>query len=317
MSKIIVTGAAGFIGSNIVSRLNNNGLSNILLVDDVTNENVANVSDLRFNDFVSIEEMFTNMDKLVQEGDTILHHGAISDTMYPDPCELMKKNLTFSKKLFDKSIDVSARLIYASSAAVYGLGNNGFKEEKRELCEKPLNVYAFSKLCFDRYVREASKKRFQSQVVGLRYFNVYGNRELHKGSMASPFCQFTKQAHENGVIKVFEGSKLFLRDFVSVDDVVNANLYFMKNENHSGIFNVGTGIARSFLDVAKIVSNETKKEIKEIEFPKELKGRYQNYTCADLKKLKACGFNKSFKSIEESGTMYVRKLFESLSQQPK
>jgi len=312
---IIVTGGAGFIGSNIVKGLNNKGIEDIIIVDSLKySEKHLNLNKLKFKDFLSKEEFLNKLDS-INNISIISHQGACSDTMETDGDFMMKNNYEFSKQLYDfcnRSNRKGIKFIYASSASVYGNGDNGFKEETSS--EYPLNIYAYSKYLFDQYVR-ANSKSARNQVVGLRYFNVYGPQENHKGKMASVFFHFYNQAKETGVIKVFEGSKNFLRDFVFVDDIVNINLHFHDN-NISGIFNCGTGECRSFYDVAIAVKEHFPgKEIKieEIPFPEKLKGKYQAYTQADLENLRKIGkYDKEMTDIQKGASQYIKILAKDL-----
>ncbi len=303
---IIVTGGAGFIGSNIVKGLNNKGIEDIIVVDDLKNsEKHLNLNSLKFKDFLPKDEFLAKLDS-IDNISLISHQGACSDTMETDGAFMMDNNYDFSKQLYNFCSRKKIKFIYASSASVYGNGDKGFKEDVSN--EYPLNIYAYSKFLFDQYVRNNAKLS-KNQVVGLRYFNVYGPQENHKGKMASVFFHFYNQAKETGVIKVFEGSKNFLRDFVFVDDIVNINLHFHEN-NISGIFNCGTGDCKSFYDVATAVKEQfSGKEVKieEIPFPEKLKGKYQAYTKADLENLRKNGkYDKEMTDISKGASNYLK-----------
>jgi ADP-L-glycero-D-manno-heptose 6-epimerase len=310
---VIVTGGAGFIGSNIVKGFNKNGIDDIIIVDDLKNSGKhLNLNSLKFRDFIDSRDFLSIIDKL---GDitSVSHQGACSDTMETDGAYMMKNNYEFSRELFRFCSKRNIQFIYASSASVYGNGDKGFKESVSN--EYPLNIYAYSKFLFDQYIRRKMKnKENQNQVVGLRYFNVYGPQENHKGKMASTFFHFFNQAKENSVIKIFEGSKKFLRDFVFVDDIVDINLHFYES-NISGIFNCGTGACRSFYDVAEAIKVQFISKIvkiEEIPFPDALKGKYQAYTKADLENLRVNGkYEKDFINIEEGAKKYCDVLIES------
>jgi len=241
----------------------------------------------------------------------IFHQGACSATTEWDGKFLMENNYEFSKELFHFCQDVGAPLIYASSASVYGLGASGFEEV--ESCERPLNAYAFSKLAFDNYVFRSGKK-LVSQVVGLRYFNVYGPGEDFKDGMASPVFAFHKQLAETNEVKVFGASHGYeagehLRDFVYVDDCVSVNLWFSENPQSSGIFNVGTGRASSFNEVAtNAIKNKGDGSVRYIDFPSHLREHYQSYTCADLTKLRSVGYQGDFLTIQEGMELYTKSL---------
>ncbi|WP_022671075.1 ADP-glyceromanno-heptose 6-epimerase [Hippea alviniae] len=305
---IVVTGGAGFIGSNIVKGLNEKGIDDILIVDNLTNSaKHLNLNPLKFVDFVDKEEFLERLNEFDIE--LIFHQGACSDTLEGNGKYMIKNNYDYSKALLHYATDKKIRFIYASSASVYGLGKNGF-EEKREN-EYPLNVYAFSKFMFDNYVRRVGFDK-AAQIVGLRYFNVYGPNEHHKGKMASVVYHFHNQILYDETVKLFEGSENFKRDFIFVDDVVKVNLFFMENPSKSGIFNVGTGKAESFLKIAQIMSQlYSNVRIEYIEFPEELKKKYQTYTCADLKNLRKAGYKDEFISLEDGVRAYVKVLKES------
>jgi ADP-L-glycero-D-manno-heptose 6-epimerase len=301
---IIVTGGAGFIGSNLVKGLNDAGRDDILIVDNLKkSEKHLNMNRLEFIDYIDKENFAEIFDEIASEVEIVFHQGACSDTMETDGKYMMENNYDFSCALFNQCVENKIRFIYASSASVYGNGDNGFKEERN--AEYPLNVYAFSKFMFDNYVRKFPHE-IKAQYVGLRYFNVFGQQENHKGRMASVIRHFFNQYKEDKVIKVFEGSNDFLRDFIYVNDVVDVNLFFMNNPEISGIYNCGTGNCRSFGDIASVFKNRySDAEITEIPFPESLKGKYQKYTQADLENLRATGFDKEFASLEEGVNAYL------------
>lgn len=303
---IIVTGGAGFIGSNIIKKLNEEGIKDILVIDNFKNsEKYKNLNKLDFLDYIDKEDFIQNLENYKSlKIDTIFHQGACSNTMEYDGKYMMKNNYEYSKNLLNFAIENNIRFIYASSASVYGNGNNGFYESRE--CEYPLNIYAFSKYLFDNYVRNIINDA-SIQIVGLRYFNVYGPQENHKGKMASVVYHFHNQILEEGKIKLFEGSENFKRDFIYVKDAVNVIMFFFKNPEKRGIFNCGTGKARSFLDIANIMKElyEKKVEIEFIPFPEQLKGKYQTFTQADLANLKDIGYNSKFYNLEEGMKDYV------------
>lgn len=307
---IIVTGGAGFIGSNIIRGLNEKGIEDILVVDNLANaQKHLNLNRLFITDFINKQEFLQKLPHL-KEVKTIFHQGACSSTTEADGVYMMNNNYEFSKKLLHHCLEKNIDFLYASSASVYGNGDQGFREERD--CEYPLNVYAFSKFMFDNYVRSISrKKEFEAQVLGLRYFNVYGYQENHKGSMASVIFHFYNQIRETGKMKLFEGSEDFLRDFVFVDDAVKVNLHFFENRQN-GIFNCGTGEARSFMDIAGIIQRqEPHAEVELIPFPAHLKGKYQTFTQADLTNLRQSGYLQNFTSLEDGVTQYYQALKES------
>jgi len=304
----IVKGGGGFIGSNIVKGLNKKGYEDILIVDDLENGNKSrNMNALSFIDYIDKDKFIENINIYRNSNlKAIIHQGACTDTMETNGKYMMSLNYEYSKKLFDFCGNNNIQFIYASSASVYGKGKNGFKEIRKN--ENPINVYAFSKFLFDQYVRR-NKKKIENQVVGLRYFNVYGQQENHKGRMASPVYKFYNQIKQEGVAKVFEKSEKYLRDFIYVNDVVDVNLYFLENKDTSGIFNCGTGNANSFVDVANIIIKYFKKgKILEIPFPEKLKGKYQDYTQADLNNLREEGYTNKFIKLEDGIKSYLNYL---------
>ena len=271
----LITGAAGFIGSNLAKEFEDKICCDI----DKTG---------MYNPDVAIELLKAGV---ISE---VYHLGAISSTTETNLTKISLHNIHFSSQLLDICIEKEIPFIYASSASVYGLGSAGFAEDVRST---PLNYYAISKAMFDMMVQQKIIDHPNSHIVGLRYFNVYGHNEDHKGDMASPVHKFLEQA-KLGYIKIFEGSENFKRDFVHVSDVV-AMTAAAKYFSSSGIYNVGTGTSRSFLDVAKIISNLLNVEIEEIPFPKHLVGKYQAYTCSNNEKIKKAGYDKECISLED------------------
>ena len=304
---IIVTGGAGFIGSNIIRGLNEQGIEDILVVDNLARaDKHRNLNALFIRDFLDKREFLEQLSRLKQVK-TIFHQGACSSTTETDGRYMMENNYQFSKHLLHHCVEEKIDLLYASSASVYGNGEQGFREERA--CENPLNVYAFSKFMFDNYVRALHRQqRILSQVLGLRYFNVYGYQENHKGSMASVVYHFYQQLRAGGKMKLFEGSEDFRRDFVFIEDVVKMNLHFYQTKQ-SGIFNCGTGQARSFMDIAQTIQRlEEHAEIEMIPFPDHLKGKYQKFTEADLQALRSAGYEQDFYSLEEGIMRYYQML---------
>jgi len=329
MTRIVVTGAAGFIGSNIVKGLNARGFDDIIAVDDLTQgDKFRNLADLRIADYVDLDLFYD----LFAEGffgkvEAVFHEGACSDTMEADGKYMMDNNYTLSCELFHACQEQGARLLYASSAATYG-GSDTFSESPE--FERPLNVYGYSKLLFDQRMRRELGARFENsatQVAGFRYFNVYGPREQHKGRMASvAFHQFNQFQAESKV-KLFgeyggyqAGGQM--RDFVFIDDVVAVNLWFLDHPEKSGIFNLGTGRAQPFNDVALAVVNTLRQGqgvqalnledavrdglIDYITFPPALVGKYQSYTQADLSALRAAGCQHAFADVQTGVTAYMK-----------
>ena len=308
---IIVTGGAGFIGSNIVKTLNEQGRSDIIVVDHLKQgEKFRNIADCQISDYMDKHEF---LDKISSNQgldfpiEAIFHEGACSATTEWDGQYMMQNNYTYSKALLHFCLDRKIAFLYASSAAVYG-GSNTFVAQPEH--EKPLNVYGYSKLLFDQYVRRILPCA-KSQIVGFRYFNVYGPQEAHKGSMASVALHLHQQISQGENPKLFAGCQGYgdgeqLRDFVFVDDVVKVNLWFLANSSHSGIFNVGTGRAESFNAIAEaVIKAHGKGQIDYIPFPDKLKGCYQSFTQADIRPLRAVGYQGEFANVASAVAHYM------------
>ncbi|MGM0564475.1 MAG: ADP-glyceromanno-heptose 6-epimerase [Pseudomonadota bacterium] len=307
---IVVTGAAGFIGSNLVKALNERGRTDILAVDDLSDgTKMFNLADLEIADYMDKDDFLGSVlsGDLDGQVEVIFHQGACSDTTEWDGRFVMENNYEYTKDLFHFCQQQGAPFIYASSASVYG-GSSEFVE-RREV-ERPLNMYAYSKFQFDQYLRR-HMDRCQSQVAGLRYFNVYGPREQHKGGMSSVAFHFNNQIRESGVCRLFAGTEGYgdgeqRRDFVYVGDVVAVNLWLWDNPSVSGIFNCGSGRSQSFNEVANAVIDwHGKGKIEYIPFPEKLKGAYQSFTQADISALREAGFDKPFKTVEEAVPEYL------------
>ncbi len=311
---IIVTGGAGFIGSNIVKALNAHGRTDIVVVDDLkAGAKFTNLVDCDIADYLDKSDFLEYLDDHTSDDiEAVFHQGACSSTTEWDGQLMMDVNYSYSKDLLHYCAENSIPFIYASSAAVYG-ASKIFKEERQY--EKPLNVYGYSKFLFDQYVR-AHLPEIKSQVVGLRYFNVYGPREQHKENMASVAYHFNKQLNKTGRMRLFEGSEGYgdgeqRRDFIYVNDVVAVNLWFMQNPSVSGVFNVGTGRAQTFNEVAQAVKNFNHHGgIEYIPFPKELQGRYQSFTEADISQLRQAGYTDTFMGVEQGVPLYLQWLEE-------
>jgi len=322
----IVTGAAGFIGSNIVKALNDRGVDKIIAVDNLTRaDKFKNLVDCEIADYLDKDDFLNRLVAGDFDGDVkaIFHEGACSDTMESDGRYMMENNFRYSQDLLDWCLDQKVQFLYASSAATYG-GSKTFVEERGY--ESPLNVYGYSKFLFDQIVRKRLPEA-ASQIVGFRYFNVYGPRESHKGRMASVAFHHYNQFLAERKVKLFEGSEGYAngeqkRDFVFVGDVANVNLFFLDHPEKSGIFNLGTGRAQSFneLAVANVnscrgLAGEPKQSLDEllkqgfieyIPFPEALKGKYQNFTQADLTKLRQAGYDAPFANVDEGVSQYVQ-----------
>lgn len=301
---IIVTGGAGFIGSNIVKALNDMGRRDILVVDDLTDgTKFLNLVDLDIEDYMDKDDFIASIMAGDDFGpiDVIFHEGACSATTEWDGKFMMQNNYEYSKELLHFCLDREIPFYYASSAATYG-NKLDFIEQRQS--EGPLNVYGYSKFLFDEYVRRILPHA-NSPVCGFKYFNVYGPREQHKGSMASVAFHLNTQILKGENPKLFAGSEKFLRDFIYVGDVADVNIWCWQH-GISGIYNLGTGKAQSFKDVADaVVAFHGKGHIETIPFPEHLKSRYQEYTQANMDKLRAAGYDKPFKDVKTGVTEYM------------
>ena len=325
---IVVTGAAGFVGSNIIRGLNRRGLTNILAVDDLTDgDKFVNLVAGQIGDYMHKDEFRRSvLDGFLPDVRAVFHQGACSDTTERNGNFMMDNNYRVTLELFEYCQAHKIPFIYASSAAVYGAGPNYLEALENE---KPLNVYGYSKFLFDQVLR-ARMQSLTAQVVGLRYFNVYGPQEQHKGRMASVALHNMKQYLAEGSVRLFGGWDTYanggqMRDFIHVDDVVAVNMYFFDNHEVSGIFNCGTGRAQPFNDVAFSVINTMReiegKEplilsqmieqglIQYMDFPEDLKGRYQSYTQADTSALREAGFVEPMLDVQAGVAQYVRSLY--------
>ncbi len=320
---IVVTGGAGFIGSNLVRGLNRAGQSNILVVDDLTEgDKFVNLVGAQIADYLHKDDFrkrlaqgqFTNID-------AVLHQGACSDTTERDGRYMLDNNYRVSLELFHYCQKQKVPFLYASSAAVYGAGPVYAEDPANE---SPLNVYGYSKYLFDQVVRRHFET-LRAPVVGLRYFNVYGPNEQHKGRMASVAWHNMNQFRADGFVRLFGGWDGYAnggqqRDFVSVDDVVDVNLFFL-GRAQSGIFNCGTGRAQPFNDIASTVVNTMRARageaklplarlveqglIRYVPFPDDLKGRYQSHTQADLTQLRKAGYGAPFRDVQTGVAEYA------------
>ena len=308
---IIVTGGAGFIGSNIVKALNERGREDIIVVDDLKDgTKFLNLVDCEILDYLDKDDFIGKVRNATGFGesvDAIFHEGACSATTEWDGRYMMDNNYEYSKSLLHYCIDNCAAFLYASSASVYGCGSV-FSETREH--ESPLNVYGYSKFQFDQYVRRLMPKA-ACQIAGFRYFNVYGPREQHKGSMSSVAYHLSQQLNAGENPRLFEGCDGYSdgeqrRDFVYIDDVVDVNLWFLDNPNKSAIVNLGTGRCQSFKDVAlAVIAWYGRGELEFIPFPDHLRGRYQSYTEADITALRDMGYDRAFKSVEEGVPLYM------------
>jgi ADP-L-glycero-D-manno-heptose 6-epimerase len=308
---IIVTGGAGFIGSNIIKSLNERGITDIVAVDDLKDgTKFTNLADCDILDYQDKDDFIADLIEgyyKPEQISAIFHQGACSSTTEWDGKFMMHTNYEYSKQLLHFCIQHNIPFFYASSASVYGDGPV-FKEDRQH--ERPLNVYGYSKFQFDQYVRRILPHA-KSQIVGFRYFNVYGPREQHKGSMASVAFHHNTQIKQVGKVKLFGeydgyGPGEQSRDFVFVGDVAAVNLWFMDHPEKSGIFNLGTGRSEPFKNIANaVIAWHNKGEIEYIPFPDSLKGRYQSFTQADISALRAAGYDKPFKTVAEGVKIYL------------
>ena len=305
---IILTGGAGFIGSNLLGALNANGVTDVLVVDRV-GDSSRNLKDLRFSDFMRPEEFGRAIERgiLPNRIEAIFHQGACADTTCTDGRYMIENNFTFSKLILQFALASRIPFVYASSAAVYG-SSSAFAPSREN--ERPLNLYGLSKLSFDNHVRSIAA-RSESTVAGLRYFNVYGPRESHKGKMASMVYQLYQQLKSSGRARLFKGTGGYAdgeqrRDFVFVADVVRVNLALAEGPVRHGVFNVGTGQSRSFNDVANIaIARLGAGAIDYVPVPENLVDKYQSFTQADLSGLRDAGYTGKFSSLENGITQSI------------
>ncbi|MCO5044264.1 MAG: ADP-glyceromanno-heptose 6-epimerase [Kiritimatiellae bacterium] len=314
MSKYIVTGGAGFIGSNIVAALNARGEDDILVVDILgKDEKWKNLVGLKFADYMEGDafRLAVQQDALGKVS-AVFHMGACSATTEKDASYLVDNNYRLTRELCEWSLHNDARFVYASSGATYGDGAQGYSDDDEVTPTlEPLNMYGYSKHMFDLW---ALRNGVLNEVVGLKFFNVYGSREDHKGDMRSVVHKAFGQIQEEGVVKLFKSYNADykdgeqVRDFVYVKDAVDVCLWFADNRRASGLFNVGTGTSRTWLDLARAVFAALKREpqIEFIEMPISLRGKYQYHTEADISKLRGVGYNAPMTTLEDGVRDYVQ-----------
>ncbi len=312
---IIVTGGAGFIGSALIAALNKRQITDILVVDELgTDRKWKNLRNLSFTDYVEKGDFLDRVieDKLDNSIDAVFHLGACSDTTETNASYLIKNNYEYSKLLAQWATDADVRFIYASSAATYGDGSKGFSDdqEKFEIL-RPLNMYGYSKQLFDLWAR---RTELLKKLVGLKYFNVFGPNEYHKGNMRSFCIKAFEQITATGKVRLFKSYKPEyadgeqLRDFIYIKDAIDMTLFFYDNPHLSGLFNIGTGKARTWNDLVKAVFAAMGKEpnIEYIEMPDSIRDQYQYYTCADITRLQKAGYNKETTTLEDAIKDYVQ-----------
>lgn len=307
---IVVTGGAGFIGSNLIHALNKRYITEILIVEDLENKNLnfQNLKGCMYTNIIDKNELlnqnFSNVEK-------IIHLGATTNTTVKDYKEVYNNNYLYSSKILEKSLDYEIPFIYASSASVYGNGDNGFREQPE--CENPLNFYAESKLLFDNYVRNHLKSRYFGQILGMRFFNVFGPKEENKNKMASMITQAYQQLNQDGKVRLFTSGEQ-KRDFIYIKDLVKLILYFFDNSNISGIYNFGSGKATSFNEIVQKILTKVNGKIEYIPIPSELESKFQKYTKADLSLLsKYIVIDNFFTDIFEAIDEYISELEKETS----
>jgi ADP-L-glycero-D-manno-heptose 6-epimerase len=310
---IVVTGAAGFIGSYLVGKLNRAGFKNLVLVDrydDASKD--RNFQTKHYSSLVDRDDFLNWFADNRQSVAFVFHLGARTDTIGQEPESYEALNLRYSQNLWKACAEYKIPMVYASSAATYGNGERGFSDAHHKIAHlKPLNLYAWSKHDFDLWV--LNQKKTPQFWAGLKFFNVYGPNEYHKGRMASVVLHAFQTIRESGEMKLFRSHRDDVpdgeqkRDFIYVDDIAEVMLFFLENQNHPGIYNVGTGIARTYLDLTRAVFGSMKinPDIRFVDTPRDILTRYQYFTEADIQKLREIGYSKSFTKLENGISEYV------------
>mgnify|MGYP000117919985 CR=1 FL=1 len=311
---IVVTGAAGFIGSYMAGKLNQKGFQDLILVDQFTDPlKISNYISKTYHQLIDRSVFFEWLNDNHQLVQCIIHLGARTDTIGQDPASYKKLNFDYSRQIWNSCVRYSLPLIYASSASTYGDGGFGFDDDHKLINSfKPLNCYAQSKHDFDLWA--LAQKQYPPFWAGLKFFNVFGPNEYHKGRMASVVYQAFKRISETNKMTLFRSHRPDFRDgeqardFIYVEDVAQVMLHFMNHQNQSGIFNVGTGLARTYLDLTRAVfkAMEIKEDISFVNTPNDIRDNYQYYTCAKIDKLRQAGYNQPFISLEDAVQNYVK-----------
>jgi len=312
---IVVTGGAGFIGSAVVWKLNKMGIDKIIIVDELgTDDKWKNLNGLRYADFFHKDDF---IGLVLQRAvpfkiSAIIHLGACSSTTEKDADYLMDNNFHYSQELALYSLENEIRFIYASSAATYGDGSEGYNDDETQLEKlRPLNMYGYSKHLFDLWVK---RNGLLNKVVGLKYFNVYGPNEYHKGDMRSVVHKAFEQIRDTGKVKLFKSYRSDYkdgeqkRDFIYVKDAVDITLFFLEHKDKNGIYNVGTGKAQTWIELVTALFNALEKpvNIEFIDMPDEIRDKYQYFTQANLEKLRAAGYDKPIMNVQQGVDDYVK-----------
>lgn len=312
---IVVTGGAGFIGSAVVWRLNQMGVDRIVIVDELGKDDKwMNLNGLKYADFLHKDDF---MAMILQRNEpfkitSVIHLGACSATTEKDADYLMDNNFHYSQELAKFCLENGSRFIYASSAATYGNGINGYNDDEDQLeTLRPLNMYGYSKHLFDSWIK---RNGLLNKVVGLKYFNVYGPNEYHKGDMRSVVHKAFEQVRDAGKVRLFKSHLADYkdgeqkRDFVYVKDAVDMTLYFLDHADKNGIFNVGTGKAQTWIDLVTALFNSVGKpvNIEFVDMPEEIRDKYQYFTEANLKKIRSAGYDKPIRNVDEGVSDYVK-----------
>jgi ADP-L-glycero-D-manno-heptose 6-epimerase len=311
--RVLVTGAGGFIGSALVHGLNQRGEENILVTDVLGHdEKWKNLSPLKFDDYLDADELLAALDfDSLGKIETIYHLGACSATTETDGAYLMRNNYRYTQTLAEWALAHGARFVYASSAATYGDGAKGMDDRDEDLAKlRPLNLYGYSKHLFDLH---AQRRGYLNAIVGIKYFNVFGPNEWHKGEMRSLVCKAFEQIVQTGKIRLFKSHKPEfkdgeqMRDFVYVKDAVDMTLHLAGSEKAGGLYNVGSGVARTWVDLGRAIFSalRSEPEIEFIDMPESIRGQYQYYTCADISKLRRTGYRRKQTPLEEAVHDYV------------